>query len=259
VSSGKDKRIFSILFAPSKPCSQRRRNIVPPKGISQEEYYKILTSVIQMDNEVEPDISESEELPNIINKQPWDNEKEQQIVSNIMRSLKLSEIHSLSFAERKMASTPIRPFNNDFLIQFWEHIYYEFSMLWMPNKTEEGPLVHNACLESYGLHVRALINFFWPHTKPRDTDVVATDYCNSFKIEQPSIPLPRETSEEISRKILHITSHRINKVEYDWKEIAHYLLWNVLPKFELAVPMHLRNLPKREQYLRQDFRDKNPL
>jgi hypothetical protein len=96
-----------------------------------------------------------------------------------------------------------------------EHLLYEIDML---NKTAKfypgcDQVVINMRIESFGAHLRNLIDFFYNNT-PRSDDVVATDFFSDESAGMPLIPIISETLNRakirVGKELGHLTTKRIH-------------------------------------------------
>jgi len=98
------------------------------------------------------------------------------------------------------------------------HLYYE---IWMFQTLAQsmasgiagtGPL-NNALLESFTIHVRALIGFFYSE-KPRDDDIIAEDFFNNQTDWHSIRPLKTKTLENAKKRadkeVAHLTYNRLD-------------------------------------------------
>lgn len=70
--------------------------------------------------------------------------------------------------------------SDDWLTKYsGEHLFHELKMFWWlrGNIPPDGYL-HDAVLESFVLHLRTLIDFFYPRRTVKDSDVIATDFMD---------------------------------------------------------------------------------
>lgn len=106
-----------------------------------------------------------------------------------------------------------------------EHLWYEISMLFdtgrsLPNGVT-SPVVEfvtNAVLESFAIHLRNLLDFFYPANKPRKDDVVAASYFDSRILASDFPALSdrlREARTRAHKQVSHLTTGRVfgNPVE----------------------------------------------
>lgn len=82
---------------------------------------------------------------------------------------------------------------------------YSTDVAYSPPSVEENDLiVGNALLESFGIHLRSLINFFYPDKKrSQDDDVSSHHYFQDYHIWEKNRPLhSQEQLNEIIKKII---------------------------------------------------------
>jgi len=62
-----------------------------------------------------------------------------------------------------------------------EHLLHEFKMFWWlrENIPPDDGYLHDAVVESFVLHLRNLIDFFYPRKTSQKTDVIATDFMDN--------------------------------------------------------------------------------
>lgn len=93
-----------------------------------------------------------------------------------------------------------------------EHLLYEVWMLretaqWLIAAPPEAPLVaRNACLESFGIHARAIGGFLSNKVTHRD-DVVAKHYSGGWPGEDPAPGFAKT----VNKQVAHLTSVRLEK------------------------------------------------
>jgi hypothetical protein len=130
-------------------------------------------------------------------------------------------------------SPPARPYSDDFLLAYSrEHVYYEFDMfLWAARllgsgarRGASGPedevRLNSALIETFVVHLRNVIEFLYrgtptsdPHHPyrgtPRETDVVADDFCPSTTWHPPTIcPSLADAHDRADKEISHLTTSR---------------------------------------------------
>jgi hypothetical protein len=100
-----------------------------------------------------------------------------------------------------------------------EHLTYEIKMLMalvnspIPERDDESvsQWAHRmAGIESFGLHLRNLIEFFYPSAnggKGRNNDVMATDFLSSQKLPLITEKL-KEARERANKELVHLTTAR---------------------------------------------------
>jgi hypothetical protein len=98
------------------------------------------------------------------------------------------------------------------------HLQYEIGMLFeTAHKLEncDDVVLYNALLESYLIHARNLIFFFFEEAL-RDDDIVASHFVedwNTIRGWRP--PLLRKAGEEANKKVTHLTYRRLDDT-YSW-------------------------------------------
>lgn len=117
---------------------------------------------------------------------------------------------------------PVRLFEDSYLFPYSEeHVAYEVDMffgmteLLAPTKMigAESPAdatrLNSAMIESFGIHLRNLIDFLYMD-KPQPTDVVAADFCETWPTLRPSISTTLKKARLRSNKELaHLTTARL--------------------------------------------------
>jgi hypothetical protein len=138
-------------------------------------------------------------------------------------------------------SAPIREdFTNEYLIDYSsEHLYYELCQIKaivnaLANDSLEHlntigfqtNLIQNLLVEGFALHLRNIIDFLYPPSSPRPTDVVASDFC------QPGTWPPQNMSQSLidahtraNKEIAHLTTNRslLNNLSREWQYNRFYL------------------------------------
>lgn len=99
-----------------------------------------------------------------------------------------------------------------------EHLYYEIAMFEnLVNEMASGiareSVINNALLESFGIHMRALLWFFYPDIS-RDDDVIADDFFSSPIEWQSTRPHLTDTlnkaKKRADKEIAHLTYKRLD-------------------------------------------------
>jgi len=121
------------------------------------------------------------------------------------------------------ASLPKRPFDDAYLLAYSEeHVLYEFDMLlWSaglrgseahlaaPNP-EDAARLNSALIESFVVHLRNVIDFFYPNPRRlRDTDVIAADFCDSGVWQHKVSKTLKEAHKRADKEMAHLTNARI--------------------------------------------------
>jgi hypothetical protein len=92
-----------------------------------------------------------------------------------------------------------------------EHLLYELQYLWFTRKelgwlTEPQPM-SSVLIESFGIHLRNLIDFFCtPAGKERDDDVIASDFCVGWN--EPLSSTLKDARERANKELSHLTLGR---------------------------------------------------
>jgi len=105
-----------------------------------------------------------------------------------------------------------------------EHLLHELSMLWelaeaLPRK--KASTETSALVESYGIHLRNLIDFFY--REGRRDDVTAQDFLDATMIWEPKEPLSlTKAHERANKELSHLTQARMsgNPPEKGWDTCA---------------------------------------
>jgi hypothetical protein len=129
-----------------------------------------------------------------------------------------------------------------------DHLSYEMNMLQtlalgmaFGFAGQKSP-INNAFLESFGIHARALICFFYAE-KPQDDDIIAEDFVSEWRTVRPSITQVLEMARKHANKdIAHLSYDRL-KVIPEEKPWDFPSIWNkmgeVVEKFLSAIPERL--------------------
>ena len=92
-------------------------------------------------------------------------------------------------------------------------LLYEFEMLcgaascWSKLSSQKERIASNAVIESFAIHCRALINFFFDHNTTNNTDVIATDFFENpteWSSKYQSNTLWDEAKKQANKEIAHI-------------------------------------------------------
>jgi hypothetical protein len=128
-----------------------------------------------------------------------------------------------------------------------KHVDYEIHMangmaLWLSSHIgtpSMGGDVWKACLESFVLHVRNLIDFLYPPGKPQDDDILSDDYVSDvtkWNGSRPGMtPLLKETKPRVNKLAAHLTYNRLVSPK-NWKVGA---IWADLEKVLICFLNHL--------------------
>lgn len=138
------------------------------------------------------------------------------------------------------------------LIEASSHIWYEITMLeamckgLMSGVTQNGPL-HNAMLESFAIHFRALYDFIYLDKSKFVDDVLAIHYFSDqerWKNDRPEATATLKTvRERVNKEIAHITLVRLDKAvagqAWSFVAIARELIDVFRQSFTNKVPREL--------------------
>jgi hypothetical protein len=96
-----------------------------------------------------------------------------------------------------------------------EHLFYEAQMFTLAYVMQpSGDLrefLMNLRIEVCVLHLRNLIEFFYPSSNPRPDDVLAADYVADWDAKRPAItPLLEKARYRAGKELHHLTSQRID-------------------------------------------------
>jgi hypothetical protein len=111
-----------------------------------------------------------------------------------------------------------------------EHLDYELGMLAGLTKRLQGVLEHdgeagkpdlewldretrNAQVESFAIHARLLLDFFYPSEKPRDDDVLAKHFVDGAWRPPALTPALSELRQRVGKGVAHLTYSRLNVTE----------------------------------------------
>jgi len=104
-------------------------------------------------------------------------------------------------------------------------LWYELEMLFgvaQEYTASRSTTCHNACIESFAIHCRALIFFYYAHAgeisaggvvekfgQCRDTDVIAVDFAANWNTKSPApTSILVESKKQADKQIAHITTDR---------------------------------------------------
>ena len=129
-----------------------------------------------------------------------------------------------------------------------KHLAYEVQMLAWLERTlpaTDDDLLNNALLESFVMHTRVLLDFFFLSTT-RDSDIVASDYFESVeRWETVRGELPSELAnvrQRVGKEMAHLTLERLDvtsdKKPWNFAAIAG-AIGSVLERFASAVDPEL--------------------
>lgn len=99
-----------------------------------------------------------------------------------------------------------------------EHLNYEYQMLMATaielSNSSHPQHVRNSLLESFTIHLRALVDFIWEPQRLRDDDAVASDFFNSpekWLNVRPSFPDALEPARSrTGKEVAHLTYARLD-------------------------------------------------
>ena len=137
--------------------------------------------------------------------------------------------------------------NNVKLKEASNHLWYE---IWMfqelvkgPSITDNNQIITNALLESFAIHVRALIHFFFDKSGQKD-DILAIHFFSDpdYWIEHspPCTNILKEAKKRADKEVAHLTYTR-QKVTPDKKP------WRLIPianDLQKAIEMFFELVPK---------------
>jgi len=125
---------------------------------------------------------------------------------------------------------PRKPRTTKELREASSHLFYEFQMLVTLARGMQSGIcgtssINNAVLEAFGIHVRALIWFFYS-SDPRDDDVVAEDFLSEphqwSTARPPLTPVLDRAKQRAGKEIAHLTYARLGVT-------AEQKLWEFMP------------------------------
>lgn len=82
----------------------------------------------------------------------------------------------------------------------------------MNHHHEDDPVLQNALLESFGIHVRALIDFLWLDRPLKDTDAIAHDWIEGWRPPEMSDRLAH-VKERVGKEMAHLSYNRLEVPE----------------------------------------------
>jgi hypothetical protein len=108
------------------------------------------------------------------------------------------------------------------------HVDYEIQMLramvlWLSSHSsapQAGWGVWNACLESFVVHVRNLIDFLYPPTNPRRDDVLSDHYVSDIGEWQRQRPPKNQLLEDAKKRVNKMAAHLVYaraNLDKNWK------------------------------------------
>src|SRR3989339_277146 len=125
---------------------------------------------------------------------------------------------------------------------FKEHIRYEVLMLLNATHAIIGKFqvpkgLEYMAVESYAIHLRNLINFFYPPNKIRDTDVCAKDFFieeATWSKERPELSITlKGARERADKEVSHLTTLRKYANDNDKKWDIKPLACEIIQVFDL--------------------------
>jgi hypothetical protein len=146
-----------------------------------------------------------------------------------------------------MATAPKRSFDPAYLLDYSaEHVFYEFDMfLWSAKLCASRPALtatseaeatrlSNALIEDFVIHLRNVIDFLYPKS-PKDTDVVAADFCPSGGWQPTISGTLDDVRVRANKELAHLTTARIpgNRQSKGWDFTG--LSTEILPVMHLFV------------------------
>jgi len=96
-----------------------------------------------------------------------------------------------------------------------EHLFYEVQMFvqacTLQPSGDQRQFLMNMKIEVCVLHLRNLIEFFYPSSNPRPDDVVAANYVEDWDAKRPAItPLLEKARYRSGKELHHLTAQRID-------------------------------------------------
>jgi len=128
------------------------------------------------------------------------------------------------------------------------HLHYEFSMLTSvahaiaSGMSSNGWLL-NALLESFVIHFRALLDFFYPAENPKQDDVLAKDYFDDGGWDKIKPKLSDALAKEKVRahkEIAHLTYARLNVTP----ETKNWAFIDIANEMNAVMEVFLKHVPK---------------
>jgi hypothetical protein len=131
-----------------------------------------------------------------------------------------------------------------------DHLHYEISMFQslvqgMASGIAGNSVINNSLLESFGIHVRALVWFFYAE-KPYPDDVIAEDFflsASEWQLARPSLTQVLETAKKrADKEIAHLTYARLDVTpeQKPWEFLPIFSDMNrVVGIFLNTIPEHL--------------------
>ena len=133
-----------------------------------------------------------------------------------------------------------------------EHVYYEISMLYFVTQNlAKNPVIYshqyflNLMIESMGIHIRNLLNFFYaPISKRYRDDILAEDFVSNlkhYKKNRTKLKKLGYIKKRVSKQLVHLTYHRnkYNKKTKSWNFNSIYLdIYPTIVAFYESLPKH---------------------
>jgi hypothetical protein len=137
------------------------------------------------------------------------------------------------------------------LVAISEHLLYEIDLLYKTARVlatfghaqdSKAIIIRNALLESFAIHTRNLIDFFY-QDKPNSDQVIAQDFFDNGDLWVQQRPTKsqflKKTSIRVHKEVAHLSYDRLKvtseKKEWKWINIAAEI-GKVLKKFHELVP-----------------------
>jgi len=103
--------------------------------------------------------------------------------------------------------------SDDWLTKYsGEHLFHEFRMFWwLRQNIPADRYLHDAALESFVLHLRNLIDFFYPRKSVQSSDVIATDFLDDPATWDPPASISATLNaarDRADKELSHLTAQR---------------------------------------------------
>ncbi len=149
------------------------------------------------------------------------------------------------------------------LLRTSHHLFYEIWMFYESGKylkydSRTDAVLTNVHLESFAIHGRALLNFFYFEAK--QDDVIAEHYIKNWKSLCPPISEKLERiSKRVGKEIAHLTYSRLEVTPETkgWDVGMEQEIHQVVKKFQENTPKHL--VVEKLLYLRPEDRKTLPV
>ncbi|MCA1807047.1 MAG: hypothetical protein LC687_04250 [Actinobacteria bacterium] len=114
------------------------------------------------------------------------------------------------------------------------HLYYEIWMLYsaahrLPAATH-GTVAHNALIESFAIHLRAVLDFLFPPQQAYESDVLAVDFVTPLPYDTRISELLDRLRERVHTEVAHLTYGR-QEVSIEAKQ------WNLTEVLNAILPL----------------------